>query len=131
EQGNNYEDPGVYIGDITVEVVINDEGVDITQLGTYTVTFTATIEDKTKVLTRTIEVIPNTTITLELDGDNPQTISIGTAWVDPGYTISNPAIQVQVDSSHLDTNTAGTYTVYYRYYQDTTLIQIERTVIVE
>lgn len=131
EKGDNYRDPGVFISDVTIPVTVDDDGVDISQVGTYTVTFTITVDGLTRVLTRTIEVIPNSTITLELSGDNPLTLQVGDTWVDPGYVISNPAVTVQVDDSSLDTSVVGTYSVYYRYYQDSMLKVVTRTVIVE
>ncbi len=51
-----------------------------------------------------------------LSGDNPLNINVGTAYVEPGVSaqdVISGATSVVTDSSHVDTNKEGFYTVYY------------------
>ena len=75
---------------------------------------------------------------ITLLGDNPLTIDAGSGpYVDPGATASDNVDgdisgNIQVDSSEVDTTTAGTYTVYYTVADSSgNTGELTRTVIVE
>ena len=127
ELGQGYTDPGLYISDISIPVTVDDEGVDITKLGVYTINFSITVEGQTRTLTRTLEVVEPLFVLL---GDETITLSVGDTWVDPGFQMNDTSITVQVDDQ-VDTSAAGTYTVTYFYIDGDNQVTIVRTVIVQ
>ena len=124
-----YSDPGATAfdnedGDITGSITVTTTvPVDITTVGTYTVTYNvqdAAGNDAIEV-TRTVNVVDTTAPVITLIGDNPQTVerdTSGSTYSDPGATAEDPrgdgtltgSITV---TSTVDITTVGTYTVTY------------------
>src|SRR5690606_8680741 len=87
--------------------------------GDYTVTYSVTdSHGNTASANRTVRVTPNNPPSITLLGDNPQLILQGSPYVEQGATANDPedgdlTDQIVTDSSAVDTNTPGDYTVTY------------------
>jgi hypothetical protein len=110
-------------------VTINSSTVDTNTFGSYTVTYSV-VDFRGITGTATRNVIVDSPI-LTLSGNNPYYLGNGYTYVDPGVT-SDGGETVTIDSSQLDVNTNGSYTVYYSVTDANGLSETaSRTVIVE
>ena len=124
-----YSDPGATAfdnvdGDITGSITVTTTvPVDITTVGTYTVTYNvqdAAGNDAIEV-TRTVNVVDTTAPVITLIGDNPQTVerdTSGSTYSDPGATAEDPRGDGTISGSIVVTGTVditsvGTYTLNY------------------
>ena len=87
----SFTDPGATAFDDTLGAlpVAVSGTVDPNVPGTYTVHYTASNGFATTTVTRTIHVVDTTPPVLTLNGPDPVTIEVGTAWTDPGATASD------------------------------------------
>ena len=98
-------------------VVIDSTAVDTNIEGNYTVTYNATDTAGNPAIevTRTVEVIAavdTTPPSIRLLGANPQTIEVGTAYTELNASTDDGSTVV-IDSTAVDTNIEGNYTVTY------------------
>ena len=121
--GTAYSDPGATCVDgvdasPTLTTDVSD--VDAQTAGTYQVTYTCTdSSDNTATATRGVVVADapdDTDPTITITGDNPISVTTGTAYSDPGATCvdgvdASPTLTTDV--SDVDAQTAGTYQVTY------------------
>ena len=119
EVGSVFTDPGATVTDNKDQSVsvVSSHNVDISIIGSYTVTYSSTdVSGNTATRTRTVNVIPDTTLPIiSLVGDATITIDEGQAFVDPGATANDPNFgEVSVTSvSNLDNRVQGTYIITY------------------
>ena len=109
----SYVDPGA-LADTLETVVVDSANVDINTLGTSTVYYTATDASNNEGSnTRTVIVQDTTPPVITLTGNNTVFLehNIDT-YTDLGAT-ADTGETVVVDSANVDSNTLGTYTVYY------------------
>ena len=112
ERGTTYVDPGATT-DTGELVTINTSGLNMAVSGNYTVTYSATDADgNTGTAFRYVIVEDNNAPVITLSGDNPYTVELGTAYVDPGAT-TDTGEPVTVDTSQNPGTNGGTWTVYY------------------
>ena len=125
--GMVYADPGATAtdnvdGDVTGSIVTGGDTVDTGTLGTYVVTYDVADASGNAAIqmTRTINVIAsdNDAPTITLLGNNPLTVSRGTAYSDPGATATDNvdgdiSANIVIGSDAVNTDTQGTYTVTY------------------
>ncbi len=141
--GSTYSDPGATAedprgdGDITVDIVTSST-VDITTVGTYTVTYNvqdAAGNDAIEV-TRTVNVVDTTIPVITLTGDNPQTIEVHNAYSELGATANDPngdgdiSGSIVINSSAVNTAVVDSYTVTYNVDDSASnsAVQVTRTV---
>lgn len=102
-----YEEPGTYLkGDGVVDIAGT---VDADQLGTYTLTYSATVNDKVKTLTRTVTVVDTTAPVISLIGQQDNFMCQLTRYVEEGYgaldnydgDLSSKVTRVPVESGFL------------------------------
>ena len=112
-------------GSVTVNSDISATNPNISVLGTYTITYTATDSSgNVSTATRVVNVVDTTgpTITLTehstLGGVETVNIQTGQTYVDPGATATDNydagAINVTTTSNNVDTSALGAYTVSYQ-----------------
>ncbi len=118
DQGSTFTDPGASAtdavdGDISVSV---SGTVDISTVGTYTLTYSATdAAGNTASETRTVYVIDITPPVITLKGTNPMDIVEGSTFTDPGASATDAVdgdVPVSI-SGTVDASTVGTYTLTY------------------
>ena len=107
-------------GDITASIMIDDSAVDTSILGSYSVTYDVSdAEDNaSETKTRTVNVVDTTPPVITLIGDSPQNIEIDAGYTELGATASDNvdgdiSASIDIDSSAVDTSTAGSYSVTY------------------
>ena len=109
-------------GDITASIVIDASAVDTSTPGSYTVTYNVmdAAGNAATEVTRTVNVVVPDTVppVITLLGDNPQIITTGTAYTELGATATDDVDgdisgSIVIDSSAVDTSTAGSYSVTY------------------
>ncbi|NAS14348.1 immunoglobulin-like domain-containing protein [Poritiphilus flavus] len=92
---------------------------DFTTVSTSTVTLTVTNgNNNTATCTTTVNVVDNIPPVITLLGDDPLTLELGEPYVDPGVSAADNvdgdiSADVIADSSNVDNNTVGEYTVTY------------------
>lgn len=138
EKGDLFEDPGAVAladGGRTVKVKVTGQ-VDTQTPGTYTLCYRARYLLSSKEITRTVHVVDTRPPQLELVGGQQLTVSMGTAFEDPGFTAADnngTDLTARVQSSGaVDHMKAGVYKLNYSVTDDkgrTTTVQ--RTVTVE
>lgn len=69
--------------------VVTDNPVDITKPGSYTVTYTLTVKDKTYTQRRTVTVVDREAPVLELVGEGEMKISARKFYEEPGFTATD------------------------------------------
>lgn len=137
-QGDIYSEPGASaIDDFdgVVEVTVSGN-VDTTKLGVYIIEYSANDSaGNTSSITRTVNVIASDNVApvITLIGDNPQTIQIGTNYVEAGATAVD-AVDGPVDvtvSGMVNPLFAGSYTITYSAVDSSNnQASVDRTVIV-
>jgi len=112
ERGTTYVDPGATT-DTGETVTVDTSELNMAVSDTYTVTYSATDADgNTGTAFRYVIVEDNNAPVITLSGDNPYTVELGTAYVDPGAT-TDTGEPVTVDTSQNPGTNGGTWTVYY------------------
>ena len=115
--GDTYTDAGATAVDSNGSSInVSSTGdVNTSQVGTYTITYTATdSEGRVSIATRTVVVIDSTPPVITINGDNPVTVEVGDTYTDAGATASDASGSATVTSSGtVDTSTPGTYTITY------------------
>ena len=107
-------------GDLSGSINIDASGVVSGTPGDYTVSYDVTdAAGNVATLNRTVTVLADTTApVITLLGDNPQNIMVGGTYVELGATAIDDvdgdiSLNLAIDSSAVDTDTAGNYTVTY------------------
>ena len=107
-------------GDLTGSIVIDSSAVNINRVGDYSVTYdvTDTAGNAAEQKTRTVRVIDTGKPIITLTGDNPQTIHFGMAYTELNATATDLVDgeltgNIVIDSSAVNTNAVGQYTVTY------------------
>ena len=125
EVGSPYVELGAtaldnYDGDITGSIVIDATAVNTAALGSYTVTYNVTDSQGNPAtqVTRTIDVVDTTAPVITLVGANPQTIEVGSPYVELGATAldnydGDVTGSIVVDATSVNTAALGSYTVTY------------------
>lgn len=136
ELGTAYVDPGATAtaDGRAIKVKVSGE-VNTAVPGTYTLCYRARYLLSSGKAYRTVQVTDAAAPTLELTGGTELTVTMGTAFQEPGYTASSRGVdltgKVQVDGT-VDTGKAGTYVLTYTVADDagrTTVVR--RTVTVQ
>ena len=142
ECGGVFTDPGTTAddscdGDISSSVVLGGDTVDAAATGTYVITYDVTdaAGNAAAQVTRTVTVSDTTIPVISLQGANPFTVDCGTAYDDPGATVTDGCdtnVAVVVDDSAVNTSQAGTYTVTFNAMDASgnSAVEVTRTVIV-
>ncbi len=136
--GEEFDDPGVTATDniddpVAVEVT---ENIDINVPGEYIVTYTATDSSmNSSSVTRTVIVIDDEAPKIELIGDNPLQLLLGTTFNDPGVTITDNLDTEEmlqdalVVTGTVNENEEGSYTIIYTVRDSSdNEVSVERTV---
>ena len=124
ECGSNFIDPGATATSGGASVPVTSNGtVDSHTLGSYTITYTACIEDspghcdptRTATAERTVVVQDTTSPIIEILGANPMTVECHTSFADPGAIAHDgcAADFAATASGTVDVNTVGEYIVTY------------------
>ncbi len=97
---------------------INSTGVNTNVTGTYSVIYSVTDSNGNNAtqVSRTVTVVDTQAPIITLLGTNPQTITVGNPYLEQGSTVSDNldvGLVASVDSSSLNINTVGTYSVTY------------------
>ena len=112
ERGDPYVDAGA-TADTGETVTVDTSNVNSNTEGTYYVTYSATDSSgNTSNAKRKVVVRDTVGPVITLLGVNPYEIGSGKPYVEPGAT-ADGGENVTLDTSQLDSNTIGTYTVYY------------------
>ncbi len=125
EVGNPYSESGAaasdnYDGDISASIIIDTAAVDTNAVGSYSVTYDVADSSGNNAIqvVRTVNVVDTTIPVITLAGNNVTNIYTGQPYVETGATafdnydgdISGSIVK---DSSAVDTNTVGSYSVTY------------------
>jgi ketopantoate hydroxymethyltransferase len=134
EQGATADD--ARDGNLTTSIVIDSSIVDTNVLGNYPVTYTVSdIVGNVAQVNRTVGVIDTTAPVITLIGSDPQQVEFNTSYVEQGATASDNydgdlSASIVINSSAIDVNTIGNYTVTYDVIDSSgnPAIQVTRTV---
>ena len=118
--GTPFKDPGAtatdpILGNISNNIVTTGT-VDITKLGTYTLTYKVVGTNGTSTITRTVKVVDNVSPIIELIGDKEMTLILGRdTYSEQGANVSdnfdqNPIFNI---TGTVDDTTVGIYVVTY------------------
>ena len=133
ELNSKYDELGATVDDNST-LIINSSSVNTNQIGNYTVTYDATDTAKNKAtqVNRTIIVQDTIPPIITLSGNNPQIIELNSKYTELGATVSDNSTLI-INSSSVNTNQIGTYTVTYDATDDArnNATQVNRTVIVQ
>ncbi len=106
--------------DATCSVTTGGDTVDITALGTYTVTYNAVdaAGNPATEVTRTVNVTKGDSPVITLTGNDPETVEVNTTYTDAGATASDTEDgditgSIVVVGDTIDTTTPGSHTVTY------------------
>ncbi len=109
-----------YDGVLTGSIVIDASGVNTSVVGSYVVTYNVTDSSGNAAIevTRTVGVVDTTVPVITLVGANPQTIEVGSAYVELGATATDNydgdlTGSIVIDASAVNTSVVGSYTVVY------------------
>ncbi|MCP4964182.1 MAG: DUF5011 domain-containing protein, partial [bacterium] len=118
ELGANATDTGD--GDLTGSIVIDASAVDTAIVGSYAVTYDVTDSQGNPAIqvTRTVNVVDTTVPVVSLTGANPQTIEVGSPYVELGATASDNydgdiSGSIVINAGTVDTAAVGSYSVTY------------------
>ncbi|MCP4966566.1 MAG: DUF5011 domain-containing protein [bacterium] len=142
EVGTAYSELGAtasdnYDGDISGLIVIDASAVDTGVIGGYSVTYNVTDSqgNPAAVATRTVNVVDTTPPVITLVGANPQTIEVGSGYVELGATASDNidgdiSGSIVIDTVGVNTSTVGAYAVTYNVTdsQGNDAVEVTRTV---
>ena len=119
---DEYEDPGAVASykkeDLTKEIEINNN-LDTKKVGEYTYTYKIKYKKQVKEIKRTIKVVDEDKPYLKLNGREEMSMVAGTQYKEYGAVASDLydgdlTDKIEVDTSLLNTNAAGTYDVKYK-----------------
>ena len=119
---DEYEDPGAVASykkeDLTKEIEINNN-LDTKKVGEYTYTYKIKYKKQVKEIKRTIKVVDEDKPSLKLNGREEMSMVAGTQYKEYGAVASDLydgdlTDKIEVDTSLLNTNAAGTYDVKYK-----------------
>ena len=130
EQGTAYNELGASATDavddntsLSNNIVIDSSAVDVNTVGTYTVTYNVSdaAGNSATQVTRTVNVTADATApVITLQGESTISLNLGTAYIEPGATATDAvdddtalSNNIVIDSSAVDVNTVGAYTVTY------------------
>ncbi len=110
-------------GNISTSIMIDNATVNVNAVGSYIVTYSVSdaAGNAATAVTRTVNVVAmmdTTPPSIRLNGDNPQTITVGSAYAELGAT-ANDAVSgdisdnIVIDVSGVDTSRTGFYRVTY------------------
>ncbi len=124
-KNGTYSELGVVVkdskgNDLSDEVIINDNNLDTSVPGEYTITYSIKVDDKTEKITRKVVVLPTTIeddFYLSLEGKSLITLEVGNTYVEPGFiaydkTDKDITSKVEVTNG-VNTNKAGLYQISY------------------
>ena len=110
ELSGNYTELGATAD--TGETVTASGTVDVSTVGTYTITYTATdAASNVGTATRTVNVVDTTAPIISLNGANVLTVELGSSYTELGAMADTG--ETVTASGTVDTSTIGTYTVNY------------------
>jgi len=120
-QGSAYTELGATVSDnvdVGLAATIDSSAVLTGIVGSYTVTYNVSdgAGNPAIQLTRTVNVTDQTAPVITLAGANPQIITLGSAYTELGATVTDNVdvgLAATINSSTVDTNTLGSYTVTY------------------
>ncbi|MFP4679660.1 MAG: immunoglobulin-like domain-containing protein [Chitinispirillaceae bacterium] len=134
--GSDWDDPGWSVYDDedgSNAIKLPVEGtVDVNTEGTYTLTYKAVdLCNNESTATRTVKVVGTSADApvITILGDDPDTITVGTTYDDPGAT-AVPDVEVTVKSTTVDESTPGEYIIEYSATNDGEEGTATRTVVV-
>ena len=130
EQGTAYNELGATATDavddnttLSSNIVIDSSTLDVTSVGTYSVTYNVsdTAGNAATEVTRTVNVTADVTPpVITLQGEATVSVELGSAYVELGATATDAvdddtalSNNIVIDASAVDVNTAGTYSVTY------------------
>ena len=125
EVGSSYVELGAtaldnYDGDITSSIVTDASAVNTAAVGSYAVTYDVTDSSSNAgvQVTRTVDVVDTGIPVISLVGANPQTIQVGSPYVELGATAldnydGDITGSIVTDASAVNTSVVGSYTVTY------------------
>lgn len=133
-----YQDAGAFVllGDVPIDITTTSGVVDLFHVGTYPITYSYVGSNETLTKERTVQVVDTISPTITLLGDATMTLMEGSAFRDPGVSVSDndPAINASLVtiSGSVDASTPGTYELTYTI-QDTgeNTASVTRTVIIK
>ncbi len=141
ELGATAQDPED--GDISENIIIDSSAVDISESGSYLVTYNVTDSEMLAAveLVRTVNVVEeisqNQAPVITLLGANEIAINVNDSYEDPGASAFDAedgdiSSDISIDTSLVDTSVPGAYTVTYNVIdsQELAAIQVTRTVVV-
>ena len=109
-----------YDGDLTASIVIDASAVNTAVVGSYSVTYDVTDANGNPAVQviRTVDVVDTTALVITLVGGNPQTIEVGSPYVELGATASDNydgdiTGSIIIDATAVDTSVIGSYSVTY------------------
>ena len=126
EMGSTYTDAGATADG--GETVTPSGTVETSTVGTYTITYSATDGTNTGTATRTVTVVDTTAPIINVLGDNPATVEMGSTYTDAGATADGG--ETVTPSGTVETSTVGTYTITYSATDGTNTGTATRTVTV-
>ena len=108
-------------GDISASIVIDATTVNVNTIGSYTVTYNVSdaAGNAATQITRTVNVTADqTSPVITLEGANPQSIVLGTAYSELGASATDNtdgdiSANISIDATAVNVNTVGNYTVTY------------------
>jgi predicted GH43/DUF377 family glycosyl hydrolase len=114
--GTAYINPHVTVtlGNAAYPYDIIENTLDVTQAGRYHITYRTEYQDVVREITKTIDVVEPSSLTLTLN-PGTDTIHLGDTYSDPGVTvITNQDTSVDITVSNpVDTQIEGTYIITY------------------
>ncbi|MDF4222185.1 DUF5011 domain-containing protein [Maribacter sp. M208] len=147
-EGDTYFEPGysatdLVDGSLTDNVIVGMQNVNLGLAGTYEITYNVSDESGNAAdeVSRTINVIavPMDTIKpiIVLNGDNPLELNVGEPFVEDGYLATDDVDGditdlVMVDTTDLNINVAGTYSVRYNVEDsaENAAVEVVRTIVI-
>src|SRR6056300_1144418 len=126
ERYSTYTDLGATVDEGSEITNVDTSSVDMTNVGEYTVTYTAYDGNTYSTATRTVNVVDTTGPSIILDDDHPGEIyqvERYSTYVEPGASAG--VFAVTIDSSQVNTSIVGTYYVTYTasdQYQNSTTV---------
>lgn len=117
ECGDVFSDPGATAADpCSGALLVESSGtVDVSSLGTYAVTYSATFMELRAEASRAVSIVDTTAPVISLKGDNPLMIEVHQTFTDPGATARDGCVGnfAATATGIVDPNTIGSYTITY------------------
>jgi len=106
-------------GDITDDIIVDDSGLDVNTIGTYSVNYTVTdANGGTATETRVVNVVANNAPVITLAGSNPMQVEWNGTYNEPGYVATDAedgdiTNDVVIGGDTVDTSIETTYNITY------------------